>query len=286
MKRPFWLIFLVALFLAIPSFKTYALLDTGEEVRLYMGEVKFVLASNPRRVAIGNPAIADVVSVSKTEVAVTPKSVGNTTLIIWDNFGEQSYTVRVYAEDTNELKRRVDTLLNKLNLPEVYTKADDAEAKVIILGKVKAAADKERIMVILGTLKDKVVDMTVLKEEETVIEIDTQVLELQKGSTDTLGFSWPDSISLSDVATTGGSVTSAWGSLFRMPNVTRTAFTLKLDMLIQDGKARVLSRPRITCLSGKEAKLLVGGEVPVLSGTATASTSGGGLGQTTPGSVE
>src|SRR3989338_8685201 len=98
MKRLIRTVFLVTLFLTAVSFKASALLDTGEEIKLYMGEVKFVLASNPRRVAIGNPAIADIASVSKTEVAVTPKSVGNTTLIIWDNFGEQSYTVRVYAE--------------------------------------------------------------------------------------------------------------------------------------------------------------------------------------------
>jgi general secretion pathway protein D len=75
--------------------------------------------------------------------------------------------------------------------------------------------------------------------------------------------------------------------LFHVVNVTRDAFTLKLDALIKDGKARILSRPRVSCQSGKEAKLVVGGEVPVLSGSVTPGTSGSSsVGATTGGSVE
>ena len=289
MKRLSGRAFLVMLLLTAASFKGYALDDTGEDVKLYMGEAKFVLASNPKRVAIGNPVIADVASVSKTEVAITPKSVGNTTLIIWDNFGEQSYTIRVFAENTTETKRRVDALIEKLNLPEVYTKADDDEAKVIILGKVKSPTDKERMVTILGTLKDKVVDLTSVKEEETVIEIDTQILELQKGAEQHLGFDWPQSIALTDpsnVATALSTAGTKWGGVFRMSQVSRSAFTMTLNTLIQENKIRVLSRPRVSCLSGKEAKLLVGGEVPVLSGTVTPGAASGGGVSSTPGSVE
>ena len=286
MKKLSGIAFLVMLLLTAASFKGYTLDDAGEDVKLYMGEVKFVLASNPMRVAIGNPAIADVASVSRTEVAITPKSVGNTTLVIWDNFGEQSYTIRVFAEDTSETKRRVDTLIEKLNLPEVYTKADDAEAKVIILGKVKNPTDRERIATILGVLKDKTVDLTSVKEEETVIEIDTQILELQKGSEQKLGFEWPQSITLTESTGSASTITSKWSSLFRISQITRAPFATTLDTLIQENKVHVLSRPRVSCLSGKEAKLLVGGEVPVLSGTVTAGGgSSGGIGST-PGSVE
>jgi type II secretory pathway component GspD/PulD (secretin) len=57
--------------------------------------------------------------------------------------------------------------------------------------------------------------------------------------------------------------------------------------LIQEGKARILSRPRLSCQSGKEAKLVVGGEVPVLSGSITPGTSGSSsVGATTGATVE
>jgi len=292
MKRLSGIAFLAMLLLASASFKGYASDDAGEEVKLYMGEMKYVLASNPSRVAIGNPAIADIASVSKTEVAITPKSVGNTTLVIWDNFGEQSYTIRVFAEDTSETKRRVDALIERLNLPEVYTKANDDEAKVIILGKVNNKEDQERIATILGKLKDKTVDLTSLKEEKTVIEIDSQILEIQKGAEQNLGFQWPTSFTLSDPTSSAGGVApiqvtgTNWGSVFRMSQVARSSFTLTLNTLEQEEKVHVLSRPRISCLSGKEAKLLVGGSVPIISGTLTPGAgSSGGL-ASTGGSVE
>ncbi len=133
-------------------------------------------------------------------------------------------------------------------------------------------------------------DLIAVKEEEAVIEIDVQVIELNRGSQDTLGFTWPGSINLTEV----GSMAMSPGvnplnlaKLFTVERLTREAFAFKLDALIQEGKARILSRPRLSCQSGKEAKLVVGGEVPVLSGTVTPGTSGSGsVGATTGGSVE
>ncbi|MDD5355283.1 MAG: TonB family protein, partial [Candidatus Omnitrophica bacterium] len=52
-------------------------------------------------------------------------------------------------------------------------------------------------------------------------------------------------------------------------------FSATLNFLKINNKARTLSRPKIVCLSGKEAKLLVGGERPIItSSTSTTDTSG------------
>jgi pilus assembly protein CpaC len=281
------LLFIVAFITFLP-FKGYVADDVEEELRLYIGQSKVVSVSSPKRVAVGNPAIADVANIGKNELTVIPKAVGNTTLIIWDNFGEQAYRLMVFAEDTAELKRRIDNMLKKLNLPDIHTNAEDEEGKVVLLGIVKRAADRERIATALGPLKDKTIDLIIVKEEETVIEIDVQVIELNRGSQDTLGFTWPSSLNLTEVGSPGISEAgTTWGKLFHVVNITRDAFTLKLDALIKDGKARILSRPRVSCQSGKEAKLVVGGEVPVLSGSVTPGTSGSSsVGATTGGSVE
>jgi TonB family protein len=137
----------------------------------------------------------------------------------------------------------------------------------------------------LAAVKDKIMDLVDVKEEESVIEIDVQVLEFNKGATDTLGLSWPGSITFTEVGSPGiSAVGTTWGRVFKVLDVKRAAFTLKLDALIEEGKARILSRPRLSCQSGKEAKLVVGGEVPILSSTVT----GGGTAGTsaTPGTVE
>lgn len=288
MRKLFFGLLIIAASIIVSPVRGYVADNLEEEVKLYLGQTKVLSVSSPKRVAVGNPSIADVGNIGKSELTVVPKAVGNTTLIVWDNYGEQSYRLRVFAEDTHDFKRRIDHMLKKINLPDVYTSAEDEEGKVALLGTVKRSADRERIATALGDLKSKTIDLISVKEEETVIEIDVQVIEVNRGSQDTLGFTWPSSMSLTEVGSSGISAAgTTWGKLFHVLNETRGAFTLKLDALIQEGKARILSRPRVSCQSGKEAKLLVGGEVPVLSGSVTPGTSGSSsVGATTGGSVE
>jgi len=291
MKRLFIVLMFVIASVIITPFKVYSVDSSAEELKCFIGEIQIVPVNKPIRVSIGNPAVADVVNVSKSEITINPKSAGATTLTVWDNFGEQSYHIKVYTEDTSLIKRRIDNLLAKLNLPDVNSKAEDEEGKVILLGTVKSSKDKDRIATALGALKDKTVDLITVKEEEASIEIDVQVVEVDNGYQDKLGFTWPGSVTFTEVGSAGISAAgTTWGKVFHVANVTRGAanpFTLKLDALIQEGKARILSRPRLSCQSGKEAKLVVGGEVPVLSGTVTPGTSGStSVGATTGGSVE
>ncbi len=282
MRKLFFGLLCIATFITLLPFKGYSANVVEEEIKLYLGQLQVIPISSPKKVAIGNPLVADLVSISKSELTINPKAPGSTTLVVWDTFGEQSYRLKVFAEDMNDLKRRIDNILLPLNFSDVYTKAEDEEGRVVLLGNVKFAKDKGTIALALAALKNKVVDLTAVKEEEAVIEIDVQVIELNRGSQDKLGFTWPGSINLTEVDSLGISPgVSSIGKLFKIANMTREAFTLKLDFLIQEGKARVLSRPRLSCQSGKEAKLVVGGEVPVLSGTPTASTTVGAVGATT-----
>ena len=246
MRKLFFGLLCVATFIALLPFKGYSASVVEEEIKFYLGQTQVIAVSSPKRVAIGNPAIADVVDISKSELTINPKAAGSTTLVVWDNFGEQSYRLKVFIEDTSYLKQRVDSILSGLNLPGISTKAEDAENRVALLGSVKYAKDKERAALALAPLKDKIVDLIVVKEEEAVIEIDVQVIELNRGSQDKLGFTWPESISLTEV----GSMAMSPGvnplnlaKLFTIKRMTRAAFDLQLDLLIQEGKARILSRP-------------------------------------------
>ncbi len=284
MKKILYVLFLTAVNIFFILNQNYILSETAkEEIKLYMGTTHVISVHKPTRIAIGNPSIADVAQVSNKEMTIVPKAVGNTTLVFWDNFGEQSYTIKVFSEDTKELKVRIDKAIAKLNLSGISTKSEDEEGKVFILGQFDTSADKDRVFLAMGPLREKTVDLTTVKEDETVVEIDVQVLELNKGSSEKLGFTWPGTMTITELAS-GATTGTTWGKLFTLGNVSRGAFNLTLDALIQEGKARVLSRPRLSCLSGKEAKLLVGGEVPILS----ASVTGGGTAGTTatPGSVE
>ncbi|MCX5715231.1 MAG: TonB family protein [Candidatus Omnitrophica bacterium] len=269
--------------------------DVEEELKLYVGDLKVIPVNNPIRIVLGNPSVVDVTDTKKSELTLSAKAAGSTTLVIWDSFGEQAYMVKVFDENMQDIKRRIDKLLSRLQLPNVYTQAEDEESKVLILGTVKTQSDKDRIEMVAGTLQNKFVDLVQVKEEEAVVDIEVQVLELDKDASHTLGFTWPGSITINEIGTPGTAVSSMsevgtsgattggtpmgtkWQYLFKVTNLGRAAFSWTLDALVQEGKARILSRPSLACQSGKEAELLVGGEKPVITtsvqGSATSSTS-------------
>lgn len=281
MTRRFWpsVLFLGVIFALLSFYKYPPSLEAAkagdqEVIKLIVGETQIIPVRTPTRIVIGKPDVADVSNVTISEITLNAKSPGTTTLVYWDIFGEQSLKVRVFTDDLPDIQRRIDSIIKKLNFPNVRTDLAEDEGKILLLGRVKTNDDVERIKLGLGPLINKAVNLIQIKEEEGVVEIDVQVLELDKDATNTLGFTWPGGISVTDVgagglAAAGTSVTH----LFRTANFTRTAYTWKLDTLIQEGKARILSRPRLACQSGKEAQLLVGGEKPILT-TSIAGTSG------------
>jgi pilus assembly protein CpaC len=245
----------------------------GELITLYVGEIKVLSVDNPKRVAISNPEVADVSSVSKHEIVIMAKKAGTTSLIWWDTFGQHALQMQVFVEDMTAIKKRVDSLLSALDLPDVYTRRVDSEGKVLLLGKVKSPEDLERIETALGPLGQKSTNLIKVEEESASIEIDLQVLELNKDETKTLGIEWPSTLELTESSGPISTAVTGWSALFHVSDWTRSAFNTTVNMLVQEGKARILSRPRLVCQSGMEAEFLVGGEKPVL--TTTVSEAGG-----------
>lgn len=269
MKKIFLVLFFIAFSFFVSS-RLYVFGDsTEEEIKLYMGEDRLIPVSNPTRIAIGNPNVADVTAASRSQITLSPKAAGATSLIFWDNFGEQSLRIRVFSENIEEAKRRIDGILQKLKEYNVYTQPQEEEGKVMLMGRVKTNQEREQIITALGSLKNKIIDLIEIKEDESVVEIDVQVLELNKGATNTLGFTWPGDITLTE-SSLPTTLAGKFTNIFTVNKFTRDAFSFKLDALIRQGDARILSRPRIICQSGKEAELLVGGEKPIMTTTIAA----------------
>ena len=248
-----------------------------EEIKLYVGEPFVLPSSNAKRVAVARPEVADVRSVATDEVVLEPKAPGVTSLFIWDDYGRHAYQLKVLSEDFSLVKERADNIIRELGLSGISTKVNESEGKVFLIGEISELNDKERLLSALGSLKDKILDLTQLKEEEATLDIAVQVLEMSKDASRTLGFTMPSSVSVSEPPDRFSSALRAsMDAIFHVFDWPRANnFTAKIDALIEEGKARVLSSPRLACQSGKEAELLVGGEKPILT---TQSVSGGGTG--------
>jgi len=243
----------------------------GKEV-LYIGETRIFPAKKTKRIVVGNPEIADVGKTSDESIFVVGKSVGATIFIYWDVYGEHSYRLKILSENMTETKRRVDKLLSELKLSKVYTKSNDEEGKVLLLGEVQNKEEKDRIELALGNLKSKTLDLIQIKDEG-IVEIEVRVLELDKDASKTLGFTMPASISVTESSGPTTTAVTGFSSVFHVSDWTRSALLGTLDFLIQEGNARILSQPKLACLSGKEAELLVGGEKPTFT-TAVQATAG------------
>ena len=237
------------------------------EIKLYLGQPAIVNAYNPKRVAVARPEIADVASVSNSEVIIQPKGVGITSLTVWDDYGQQDYQLKVLSEDLTQVKLQADSLIRELGLPNIRTKISEAEGKILLLGETEDINEKERLLSALGGIKDKILDLAIVKEERNLVRIDMQILEMDRTDTKKLGFDHKDSTLLTDGASRAMNKIT---DMFATSKWTRAALDITINHLVSVGKVKILSRPKLVCLSGKEAEFEVGGQYPITSTTVTA----------------
>lgn len=238
-----------------------------DQIKLYLGQPAIVNAYNPKRVAVARPEIADVVSVSNSEVFIQPKTVGITSLTVWDDYGQQDYQLKVFAEDLTQVKLQADSLIRELSLQNVRTKISEAEGKILLLGETEDINEKERLLSALGGIKDKILDLAVVKEERNLVRIDMQILEMDRTDTKKLGFDHKDSTLLTDGA---AKAMNQITEMFAASKWTRAALDTTINHLVKVGKVKILSKPKLVCLSGKEAEFVVGGQFPITNTTVTA----------------
>lgn len=261
MKKIISFLLIVIIIVPLCLARIYEVEDT--DYVLYAGQTHAFFVQDLTRIAIGKPEILDVLRVVSDEMVVVAKSAGETNLVWWDKFGEHKVNIVVYAQDMTKLKKRIDAVLDRMNISTVDTEAVDSENKIFLTGQLKNLEEKQNILGILQTVTPNVVDLIKVREDDTSVELEVQVLEVSEDAAEQLGFTPTTGVTVSEAAAPAA---VKFSDLFRISDWSRTpAFANTLDLLIQEDKARVLSRPRLLCRSGKEAKMLVGGEVPVFS---------------------
>ena len=238
--------------------------DFSEEIELYAGQLKTLPAVNPKRVSVSNPEIVEVQSVASDEVVIEPRAAGRATLSISDDAGEHTYQFRVVHEGLAWVKKHADTIIHELNFPGISTKINAEEGKILLMGEVNELNDKERLLSALASLKEKFLDLVTIKEERTLVQIDVQILEIGSDDVKTLGIDYQASVALTDDA---NKKMNKIIEMFATSMWTRAKLDVTINMLVKESKARILSQPKLVCLSGKEAEFLVGGQVPIVTST-------------------
>lgn len=252
----------------------------AEPVEVSLNESKYMAASGITRLAVGNPAIADVQLLSSGDFLLVGKKAGTTSLIVWSDGGRRTeYTVYVAGND----RGMSSAIQDAIGYPKVHVQM--IKDRVMLRGKVENQYEHDTALKIAGLYTggdgSGVIDLLEM-EHPSQIRLEAQIIEINSDYTKNLGIQYwsqtPGSNSNSDSSTgnSNSGITVGTAGLFyggedfssnrkhggwlgsHVANVNVT-----LQALINEGKARILSRPSITTMSGKTANILIGGRIPI-----------------------
>ncbi len=250
--------------------------DASQDIEMVKGDIESIKVKNLSRVSLTDPEVADISDAKTDEVIVMANSPGQTVLFLWDDFGKRSVIIRVVEEDMNLVKTRILKLIQKAEIKGAVLEENTLEGRVVISGEVEQE-QLDRLEKILGPFDEKILNLVKEKIYEEQIQIDMQITELATTDSNSLGFNWDFGTGTSNnfnmtyeetKPVTDGSV----GDFFKIGEFNRTnSIVAAVNAFVQEGKARVLSKPRLVVASGKEASFLVGGEIPFLNTTLSAS---------------
>lgn len=252
----------------------------AEPVEVSLNESKYMAASGITRLAVGNPAIADVQLLSSGDFLLVGKKAGTTSLIVWSDGGRRTeYTVYVAGND----RGMASAIQDAIGYPKVHVQM--IEDRVMLRGKVENQYEHDTALKIAGLYTggdgSGVIDLLEM-EHPSQIRLEAQIIEINSDYTKNLGIQYwsqtpgSNSSSGSSSDNTNSGITVGTAGLFyggedfsstrkhggwlgsHVANVNVT-----LQALINEGKARILSRPSITTISGKTANILIGGRIPI-----------------------
>lgn len=252
----------------------------AEPVEVSLNESKYMVASGITRLAVGNPAIADVQLLSSGDFLLVGKKAGTTSLIVWSDGGRRTeYTVYVAGND----RGMASAIQDAIGYPKVHVQM--IEDRVMLRGKVENQYEHDIALKIAGLYTggdgSGVIDLLEM-EHPSQIRLEAQIIEINSDYTKNLGIQYwsqtpgANSSSGSSTGNPNNDITVGTAGLFyggedfsssrkhggwlgsHVANVNVT-----LQALINEGKARILSRPSITTMSGKTANILIGGRIPI-----------------------
>ncbi|MBW6503398.1 pilus assembly protein N-terminal domain-containing protein [bacterium] len=227
----------------------------SETIRIRQGFQKILERHGVSRLSVGNPEIIEAQPLPRNGgILVVGKMEGETDLVLWEKGSRTEWHVEVgsgkrsVAEDARAFAGAFPGLT-----------AVEAGVSVIISGPVSSSQDKTVLEAYARSHPGVHLRLSLPEEKKTLLLYDLKIIEIGRGETAQLGIRWPDALPAKGTlaAGTGNAGTISVG----------TDFEARLNLLMANGKARILSNPRLACESGGEAQFLAGGEIPIVINT-------------------
>ena len=223
-----------------------------ETIRIRPGFQQILERSGVSRLSVGNPDILEAQPLPRDGgILVVGKKEGETDLVLWERGARTVWHVEVgsgkrsLAGDAREFAGAFPGLT-----------VLEAGSSVILSGPVTSPQDKTVLEAYARAHPGVHLRHSLPEDKKTLLLYDLKIIEIGRGETAQLGIRWPDALPAKGTFAvgTGKAGTVAVG----------TDFEARLNLLMANGKARILSNPRLVCESGGEAQFLAGGEIPIV----------------------
>jgi pilus assembly protein CpaC len=273
--------------------------DMAPQLTLIEGKSTLMRLPYPSaKMSVGDPRIADIIPLNKSELYLVGKTAGSTNLIVWSKNGDATIIDIVVQMDTAPLLARIAQLLPGEKDIKIMPAADS----IIVSGTVSDVVKADQVLALAlayvqrGTRADKggkseknatggpsaevkdnpggaeaskgegnqqsqarVINMLSIAAPQQVM-LEVKVAEISKTLVDQLGVSMGSS-------TNRGSWTYTFltNLLAGVPAVgdafNKNGNFVTLDAQKRDGLVKVLAEPTIMAISGQEASFLAGGKI-------------------------
>ncbi|NUF85236.1 type II and III secretion system protein family protein [Acinetobacter seifertii] len=258
---------------------------------LYIGETLYLNDPAITDVVIGNDNIVKAKNVGRKGIALTGVTAGDTTVKIWNGKQYISSEVHVFPSNLKKTLENLRSVLGTIPNLSINIIGDN----VVLQGANISADDKEKIDNYAILFKN-VVNLAKTKEnnvqeKQKMIYLDVRVVEILTSSTKEIGINWNTSsidgpkfgilgdFKRSAVFTSANNPLA--NNILPLPKIDpfQTYFGLasyidsKINLLQENGTAKIIARPLLSCKNGGNATFLAGGQIPYQSSGATGTPS-------------
>ncbi|MHB8832956.1 MAG: type II and III secretion system protein family protein [Desulfobacteria bacterium] len=224
----------------------------SDTIRIRPGFQRILERPGVSRLSVGNPEIIEAQPLPHDGgILVVGKKEGETDLVLWEKSARTVWRVEVESG-----KRSIAGDARAFAGAFPGLTVVEAGGSVILSGPVSTSQDKTVLEAYARSHPGVHLRLALPEERKTLLLYDLKIIEISRGETAQLGIRWPDALQAKGTfaAGTGNAGTLAVG----------TDFEARLNLLMANGKARILSNPRLACESGGEAQFLAGGEIPIV----------------------
>lgn len=260
---------------------------TNQSLHLVVGRSMFIKTpSRLKRVYVSNPLVVDSFTSTPSQIVVTAKAPGVSSLILWDETG-QSQTYLVSTDmDVADLQREIQQAL-----PNDSVKIDVQQDRISLSGMVGSDASSDLAAKLAGQYAKNVVNALVVRPPHIrQVKLKVQMIEIDRSKLDQFGINiftfgkntsntttgqFPSSNTYTP-PTTGSPATLTNSDPL---NVLFYNFGINVGATLKDLQDKqilqILAEPTIVTLSGQKASFLSGGEFPfpVVQGSSGGTTS-------------